>query len=112
MLRRNEKPDELPDEIRFNEVIVDFRRCEAHKCGQPVELTRKEYGVLRLLAAKAGEVVTRDDLLNGVWGYDSYPNTRTVDVHIAMLRAKLEENPAEPQRLVTVHGIGYKLVIS
>ena len=77
-----------------------------------MELTRKEYGVLRLLAAKAGEVVTRDDLLNGVWGYESYPTTRTIDVHIAMLRAKLEENPAEPQRLITVHGIGYKLIIS
>jgi len=112
LLRRNEKPDNLPDEIRFNDVVVDFRRCEALKRGEPVELTRKEYGVLRLLAAKAGEVVTRDDLLNGVWGYESYPSTRTVDVHIAMLRSKLEENPAEPQRLITVHGIGYKLVIS
>jgi DNA-binding response OmpR family regulator len=111
LLRRNEKPDELPDEIRFNDVVVDFRRCEALKRGVPVELTRKEYGVLRLLAAKAGEVVTRDDLLNGVWGYESYPTTRTVDVHIATLRAKLEENPAEPHRLITVHGIGYKLVI-
>ena len=112
LLRRNEKPDELPDEIRFNDVVVDFRRCEALKRGEPVELTRKEYGVLRLLAARAGEVVTREDLLNGVWGYESYPNTRTVDVHIAMLRSKLEQNPAEPQRLITVHGIGYKLVIS
>jgi len=112
LLRRNERSDELPAEIRFNDVVVDFRRCEALRRGEPVELTRKEYGVLRLLAAKAGEVVTRDDLLNGVWGYESYPTTRTIDVHIAMLRAKLEENPAEPQRLITVHGIGYKLVIS
>jgi DNA-binding response OmpR family regulator len=112
LLRRNEKPDELPDEIRFNDVVVDFRRYETLKGGEAVELTRKEYGVLRLLAAKAGEAVTRDDLLNSIWGYESYPNTRTVDVHIAMLRSKLEENPAEPQRLITVHGIGYKLVIS
>ncbi len=112
LLRRNEKPEDLPDEVRFNDVVVDFRRYEALKRGQPVELTRKEYGVLRLLAAKSGEVVTRDDLLNGVWGYESYPTTRTVDVHIAMLRSKLEENPAQPQRLITVHGIGYKLVIS
>jgi DNA-binding response OmpR family regulator len=111
-LRRAEKPDALPDELRFDDVVVDFRRCEAQKGGAMVELTRKEFGVLRLLAAKAGEVVSRDDLLNGVWGYDSYPNTRTVDVHIASLRSKFEETASEPRRLITVHGMGYKLVIS
>ena len=112
LLRRQEKKDALPDELRFDDVVVDFRRCEAVKRGAAVELTRKELGVLRLLAAKAGEVVTRDDLLNGVWGFESYPTTRTVDVHIAMLRSKLEDHAATPRRLVTVHGIGYKLVIS
>jgi DNA-binding response OmpR family regulator len=112
LLRRLERPENLPDEIRFDDVVVDFRRCEAQKDGAPVELTRKEFGVLRLMAAKAGEVVSRDDLLNGVWGYESYPNTRTVDVHIALLRSKLEQNPSTPRRLITVHGIGYKLVIS
>jgi DNA-binding response OmpR family regulator len=75
-------------------------------------LTRKEFGLLRLLASKSGEAMTRDDLLNGVWGYESYPNTRTVDTHMAALRAKLETNPAEPRHLITVHGIGYKLIIS
>jgi DNA-binding response OmpR family regulator len=93
-------------------VVVDFRRCEAHKRGASLELTRKEFGVLRLLAAKAGEVVSRDDLLNGVWGFENYPNTRTVDVHIALLRSKLEDSPSTPRRLITVHGVGYKLVIS
>jgi len=112
LLRRGEKLDALPDELRFDDVVVDFRRCEAHKGGTTVELTRKEFGVLRLLAAKAGEVVTRDDLLNGVWGYESYPNTRTVDVHIASLRSKFEAAASEPRRLITVHGIGYKLVIT
>jgi DNA-binding response OmpR family regulator len=112
LLRRQEKKDTLPDELRFDDVVVNFRRCEALKRGAAVELTRKELGVLRLLAAKAGEVVTRDDLLNGVWGFESYPNTRTVDVHIAMLRSKLEDQAATPRRLITVHGIGYKLVIS
>jgi DNA-binding response OmpR family regulator len=112
LLRRGEKLDALPDELRFDDVIVDFRRCEAQKGGTTVELTRKEFGVLRLLAAKAGEVVTRDDLLNGVWGYESYPNTRTVDVHIASLRSKFEAAASEPRRLITVHGIGYKLVIT
>jgi DNA-binding response OmpR family regulator len=112
LLRRQEKSDKLPDELRFDDVVVDFRRCEALKRGTSVELTRKELGVLRLLASRAGEVVTRDDLLNGVWGYESYPNTRTVDVHIALLRSKFEDNPSTPRRLITVHGIGYKLVIS
>jgi DNA-binding response OmpR family regulator len=112
MLRRQEKPDHLPEELRFDDVVVDFRRCEARKRGVAVELTRKEFGVLRQLGAKAGEVVSRDDLLNGVWGYETYPNTRTVDVHIAMLRSKLEDNPSVPRRLITVHGMGYKLVIS
>jgi DNA-binding response OmpR family regulator len=115
LLRRasgEDKAERLPDELRFDDVVVDFRRCEALKRGAAVELTRKEFGVLRLLAAKAGEVVSRDDLLNGVWGYESYPNTRTVDVHIALLRSKLEDNPSTPRRLITVHGMGYKLVIS
>src|SRR5262245_53950069 len=87
LLRRadkTEKPDKLPDEIRFDDVIVDFRRFEALKAGSAVDMTRKEFGVLRMLAAKAGEAVTRDDLLNGVWGYENYPNTRTVDTHVAM----------------------------
>ena len=112
LLRRQEKSDKLPDELRFDDVVVDFRRCEALKRGSALALTRKEFGVLRLLAAKAGAVVSRDDLLNGVWGYDSYPNTRTVDVHIALLRSKLEDNPSTPRRLITVYGMGYKLVIS
>ena len=112
LLRRQEKTDTLPDEVRFDDVVVDFRRCEVTKQGAAVDLTRKEFGVLRLLAAKAGEVVSRDNLLNDVWGYENYPNTRTVDVHIALLRSKLEITPGSPRRLITVHGIGYKLVIS
>jgi DNA-binding response OmpR family regulator len=115
LLRRasfEETADKLPDDLRFDDVVVDFLRCEALKHGAAVELTRKEFGVLRRLAAKAGEVVSRDDLLDSVWGYESYPNTRTVDVHISLLRSKLEDDPSSPRRLITVHGIGYKLVIS
>jgi DNA-binding response OmpR family regulator len=109
---RLRKPQQAkPDELRFDDVVVDFRRYEATKNNEPLEMTRKEFGVLRLLATKAGEVVTRDDLLNEVWGYENYPTTRTVDNHVALLRAKLEENPAEPKRLITVHGVGYKLVL-
>ena len=91
-------------------VAVDFRRYEALKNGQPVELTRKEFGLLRFLAARSGKAVTRDDLLNEVWGYDATPTTRTVDNHVASLRAKLEDNPSDPRHLFTVHGVGYKWV--
>jgi DNA-binding response OmpR family regulator len=111
LLRRAQpgKPG-LPDELRFGDVSVDFRSYEATRGGQPLELTRKEFGVLRYLASRAGEVLTRDELLNEVWGYESYPTTRTVDNHIASLRAKIERDPAEPEYLRTVHGVGYKFM--
>jgi DNA-binding response OmpR family regulator len=73
-------------------------------------MTRKEFGILRLLTARAREVVTRDELLNEVWGLDNYPTTRTVDNHMASLRAKIEQDPSEPRHLLTVHGVGYKFV--
>ena len=111
LLRRTQAPDGLPDEIRFDDVVVDFLRYEALKGGRAVEMTRKEFGILRVLAAKLGQVVTREALLNEVWGYDSYPTTRTVDNHIALLRNKLEQNPAEPRHLLTFRGVGYKLVV-
>ena len=110
VLRRAQVQNALPSELRFGNVIVDFRRYEAQKNGRPVELTRKEFGLLRLLAARSGEPVTRDDLLNQVWGYDATPTTRTVDNHVAQLRAKLEDNPSDPRHLFTVHGVGYKWV--
>jgi DNA-binding response OmpR family regulator len=110
LLRRTQPPRALPDELRFDDVVVDFRRYEARKVDHVVEMTRKEFGILRLLAARPGEVVTRDELLNEVWGFENYPTTRTVDNHIATLRAKLENNPSEPSHLLTVHGVGYKLV--
>jgi len=110
VLRRTQTPSNLPDELCFGDVAIDFRRYEARREGKPVELTRKEFAVLRLLAAHAGEVVTRDQLLDEVWGYESFPVSRTVDNHVAALRAKLEADPAEPEHIRTVHGVGYKFV--
>jgi DNA-binding response OmpR family regulator len=110
ILRRVNGPERLPDELRFDDVVVDFRRYEARKNGVALDMTRKEFGVLRLLAGRAGEVVTRDELLNEVWGYDSTPTTRTVDNHVASLRAKLEASPSQPRHLLTIHGVGYKWV--
>jgi DNA-binding response OmpR family regulator len=110
LLRRAHPPNASPDELRFDDVVIDFRSYEARKGDQILEMTRKEFGVLRLLASRSGEVVTRDELLNEVWGFENYPSTRTVDNHIATLRAKLENSPSEPRHLLTVHGVGYKLV--
>ena len=110
ILRRVNPATRMPDDMRFDDVVVDFRRYEAHKGGLTLDMTRKEFGVLRLLAARAGEVVTRDELLNEVWGYESTPTTRTVDNHIASLRAKLETSPAQPRHLLTMHGVGYKWI--
>jgi len=111
ILRRVQPAESLPPELSFDDVVVDFLRYEAQKGGKPLRMSRKEFGILRLLAAQAGQVVTREDLLNEVWGYENYPSTRTVDNHIASLRAKLEEDPSHPRRLLTVHGVGYKLVM-
>jgi DNA-binding response OmpR family regulator len=112
ILRRGTGPSKrIPDDLRFDDVVVDFRRYEARKGEKTLEMTRKEFGVLRLLAARAGEVVSREELLNEVWGYENYPSTRTVDNHIAALRSKIEEDPAQPRRLLTVHGVGYKLLL-
>jgi DNA-binding response OmpR family regulator len=110
LLRRSQPPKTLPDELRFDDVVVDFRSYEARKGDRLLEMTRKEFSLLRLLAARAGEVLTRDELLNEVWGYERYPSTRTVDNHIASLRTKLERDPAQPEHLRTVHGVGYKFV--
>lgn len=108
---RKSKTGDLPDEIHFDEVSIDFKRFDARKGREPLRMSRKEFGVLRLLAARPGEVVTRDELLDEVWGYDQYPTTRTVDNHIALLRSKLEKDPTQPRRLLTVHGVGYKMVL-
>jgi len=111
LLRRiqSSSPD-LPDELKFGDVEIDFRKYVARRLGKVVEMTRKEFATLRLLVARAGEVVTREELLNEVWGYEAYPVSRTVDNHIAGLRAKLEADPARPVHIRTVHGVGYKFV--
>jgi two-component system alkaline phosphatase synthesis response regulator PhoP len=94
----------------FGEVRVDFRKAEVSKGGDVVELSAREFKLLRYFIEHRGAALTRDELLNGVWGYNAMPVTRTVDVHVAWLRQKLEENPRRPQFIVTVHGLGYKFM--
>ena len=113
ILRRTNsaKTGPLPDEIRFGDVKVDFRGFVARKGDSALEMSRKEFGVLRVLAARAGDVVSREELLDEVWGYDRFPTTRTVDNHVALLRSKIEDDPAQPRQLITVRGVGYKLLL-
>ena len=105
LLRRGE-PKPRPDE--FADVRVDRTRRTVTRAGKPVDLSLKEYEMLCYLLDHAGVPVSRDELLQKVWGYGVTPNTRTVDVHMAQLRQKLEPNPKEPIHLVTAHGFGYK----
>ena len=100
----------IADVYVFGNVRVDFRRAEVTRAGQPVDLTAREYQLLRHFIEHREATVSRDELLDEVWGYDAMPVTRTVDVHVGLLRQKLEANPRYPQYFLTVHGLGYKFV--
>ena len=104
------RPNGTQDAFSFGNITVDFKTAEIRKNDTPVEAAAMEFKLLKYLIEKRGLVVTRDDLLDEVWGYDAMPTTRTVDVHIAWLRQKLEENPRHPRHIRTVHGIGYKFI--
>ena len=94
----------------FGDVHVDFRKAEVTRSGKPVELSAREFTLLRYFVEHKGSVLSRDELLNNVWGYAAMPSTRTVDVHVAWLRQKIEANPRHPEFIVTIHGMGYKFV--
>jgi DNA-binding response OmpR family regulator len=98
------------DEFGFGDVALDFRTYQATKGGLPIDLTPREFRILRYFIDHADEVVSREALLNHVWGYDSSAFTRTVDTHMARLRQKVEPLPSEPRHLLTVHRVGYKFV--
>ena len=97
--------------FRFGDIGVDFKRAEVTRCNEPVDLSAMEFRLLQFFIENRGSVHSRDDLLDAVWGYDAMPTTRTVDVHVAWLRQKLEENPRHPQFIQTVHGFGYKFTV-
>jgi DNA-binding response OmpR family regulator len=98
------------DEYVFGDVKLDFRTYQATKTGEMLELTPREFRILRFFIDHVDEVVSRESLLNHVWGYDSAAFTRTVDTHMARLRQKIESVPAEPRHFITVHRVGYKFV--
>jgi two-component system, OmpR family, alkaline phosphatase synthesis response regulator PhoP len=94
----------------FGDVAVNVKSAEVQKNGQPVELTAREFQLLTYFIERRGAVLSRDELLTAVWGYDASVFTRTVDVHVGLLRQKLETQPRKPRHILTVHGLGYKFV--
>lgn len=110
LLRRGtQRNGQVLDTLRIGEVEVDFVQMKAKRKRKELHLTPKEFSMLRLLAEADGGVVTREEFLDAVWGYGSFPTTRTVDNHIARLRHKFEPDPSEPRFLLTVFGAGYRL---
>ena len=110
VLRRASPQSANAEVYRFSDVEVNVRSNEVLRGGQPVELSSKEFALLAYFVAHPAETLSRDRLLDAVWGYENYPTTRTVDAHIVHLRQKLEPNPEEPRFILTVHGSGYKFV--
>jgi two-component system alkaline phosphatase synthesis response regulator PhoP len=109
LLRRSEgtvAPSE--DSYEFGDLMVSFKKHEASRAGRTIDLSPREFRLLGYLVEHRGEVVGREQLLDAVWGYDSSSYSRTVDMHIAKLRRKIEEHPEDPRLIVTVHGVGYK----
>lgn len=101
---------ELLTRYRFEDVEIDFEKYRTTRKGKPLDLTPREYDILRLLIRCRGEVVTRDRMLEEIWGYDASTTTRTVDSHILKLRQKLEDDSASPQHILSIYGAGYKFV--
>jgi two-component system alkaline phosphatase synthesis response regulator PhoP len=110
VLRRSSTSAPAPDIYRFSDVEVNIRSNEVRRSGELVDLSSKEFALLEYFIAHPVETLSRDRLLDAVWGYENYPSTRTVDTHIVHLRQKLEPNPEEPRFILTVHGSGYKFV--
>jgi DNA-binding response OmpR family regulator len=109
LLRRAQRDDAAVNELTLGDTRIDFVRQTATQKRAELHLTAKEFAMLRLLAEAAGETITREKFLDVVWGYAAFPTTRTVDMHVASLRRKIEPNADEPRWIKTVHGVGYRL---
>jgi DNA-binding response OmpR family regulator len=109
LLRRFNRHTAIPQQLDLGDTHIDFSSQQALRKGKPVHLTAKEFAMLRLMLETPGKPVSRERFLDVVWGFTAFPTTRTVDTHIASLRAKIERNPEEPKWIRTVHGVGYRL---
>jgi DNA-binding response OmpR family regulator len=110
VLRRSQGAAKGGENHSFGDVDVNVRSCRVVRAGKPLEFSAKEFELLKYFLSHPGETLSRDRLLEEVWGYDKFPTTRTVDAHIVRLRQKLEAKPEEPRFILTVHGVGYKFV--
>jgi DNA-binding response OmpR family regulator len=110
VLRRTAVAPKHQDQHSFGDVEVDLRRCRVLRSGKPLDISSKEFDLLKYFICHSGETLSRDRLLEEVWGYENYPTTRTVDTHLVRLRQKLEPDPEQPQYFLTVHGTGYRFV--
>ncbi len=110
LLRRKGELLKEIEEYSFGSVHIDFKKLEASRNGKPLKLTAREFNVLKFLIQHEREAVTRDMLLDEVWGYESYPDTRTVDNFVLSLRKKIETDPSDPKHLLTIPTVGYKFV--
>jgi len=106
--RMTSEPQLSVTRCSMGDVDIDFVGSTANRAGKPIALTSTELAILRLLVDKKNEVISRDEIMNMVWGYEYYPDSRTVDTHVLNLRHKLEANPQKPRFIITVHGFGYK----
>ncbi len=111
LLRRVERAEAGVDRVQLGAVEIDFVRQTAQRGKVSLHLTPKEFAMLRMLVEARGGVVSREQFLDAIWGFNAFPTTRTVDTHMAALRAKVENDPAEPRHLLTVHGAGYRLAV-
>ena len=109
-LRRSTKQVVDIENYTFGEIELNFKKYEAKKDGSEIELSPREFELMKYFIQHRGETITRDQLLDDVWGYENYPFTRTVDNHIAKLRQKIEQIPAEPKYIITVHRVGYRFL--
>ncbi|RKY14692.1 MAG: DNA-binding response regulator [Planctomycetota bacterium] len=107
VLRRRGVPSPVK-RYSFGDVVVDFENYEAYKGGQKVELSPREFKILRLFVENRGRVISRNEILNKVWGYESFPTTRTVDNYVVKIRRAIEDDPAKPKWIVSVRSVGYK----
>lgn len=110
VFRRVKSRSNIQDMHQFGDLEINFKKYQASKKGRSLKLSPREYELLRCFIERQGEIISRKELLKQIWGYDSYPDTRTVDTHIAKLRHKIEDIPEEPKLIVTVHGMGYKFL--
>jgi two-component system alkaline phosphatase synthesis response regulator PhoP len=108
VLRRVESVPKGKDRYTFGDVEVNLQSCQVSRRGRSLDFSSKEFDLLKYFLSHPGEALTRDRLLEEVWGYDKFPTTRTVDAHIVRLRQKLEPKPDDPRFFLTVHGTGYK----